>query len=53
MKAYEDALGYNRSTCTTVEIQRNWDTYAHELKKRTPGHPKQTLNYNGMSTDYV
>jgi len=53
MKEYEDALGYNHDTQATGTIQRNWDKYAYELKKRTPGHPKWTLNYNGVSEDYV
>jgi len=53
MKEYEDALGYKRDTQATATTQSNWDKYAYELKKRTPGHPKQTINYNGMSADYV
>jgi len=53
MKEYEDALGYNCNAQATATKQSNWDKYAYELKKRTPGHQKQTLNYNGVSADYV
>jgi len=53
MRGYEDALGYNCNTRATAAIQHNWDKYAHELQKRTPGHPKQNLNYKGVSADYV
>jgi len=50
-KEYEDALGYNREARATGKNQSNWDKYANELKKRIPGHQKQIINYNGVTSN--
>ena len=51
MKEFEGALGYNHQVAMTENNASNWDKYANELKKRTPGPHKQTPVYKGVSAD--